>query len=68
VSPADKKWPHNFACELDAMAPDDMRLLVENVINKHLSQNELQILKVAEKSERELAMAMVAALKGGTAS
>jgi hypothetical protein len=50
------------------MAPDDMRLLVENVINKHLSQNELQILKVAEKSERELAMAMVAALKGGTAS
>lgn len=49
---ADKKWPHDFACELDAMPPDELRLIVENAINKHLPQDEFKILKVYEESER----------------
>jgi hypothetical protein len=52
-SNADKKWPYTFACELDAIPPDDLRNLVERVINEHLPQRELAILKVSEASERE---------------
>jgi hypothetical protein len=52
-SSADKKWPYTFACELDSIPPDDLRNLVERVINEHLSQRELAILKVSESSERE---------------
>jgi hypothetical protein len=50
---ADKKWPHDFACELDAMPPDKIREVVEDVINIHLDQDALDVLKVAEESERE---------------
>lgn len=50
---ADKNWPHGYACELDAMAPDVMRDLVEQTINRHLSQDQLAVLMVAEQSERE---------------
>ena len=49
---ADRNWPHPFACELDAMPPDAMRLLVENAINRHLPKRQLRILKEAEESER----------------
>jgi len=52
-SAADKKWPYRFACELDAIPPDDIRALVEDAINRHVDQDRLRILKVAEKSERE---------------
>ena len=51
---ADEAWPHDFACELDAMAPDDLRGLVEDAINAHLDQDQLRIMEVAEASEREL--------------
>src|SRR5262249_29192485 len=37
-SPADKAWSHDFACELDAIEPDDLRDLVELAINDHLDQ------------------------------
>jgi hypothetical protein len=53
-SAADKKWPYDFACELDAIPPDTMRRMVETAINGHLDQNKLAVLKVAERSEREL--------------
>ena len=49
---ADRNWPHAFACELDSMPPDAMRLLVENAINQHLPKRQLRILKEAEESER----------------
>ena len=49
---ADKNWPHDFACELDAIPPDAMRDFVEDAINQHLDQNQLAVLKVAEQSER----------------
>ena len=49
---ADKKWPFDFACELDAIPPDDLRAIVEEAINRHLDQDQLRILKVAEADER----------------
>jgi hypothetical protein len=53
-SAADKRWEYDFACELDAIAPDDLRDLVERAINLHLSREQLAIMQVAEESEREL--------------
>jgi hypothetical protein len=50
---ADRNWPHDYACELDAMAPDVMRDLVEQMTNQHLPQDHLAVLMVAEQSERE---------------
>jgi hypothetical protein len=53
-SAADKAWPHAFACELDAFAPDDLRWLVQEVTERHLPSDQLQILKAAEESERKI--------------
>jgi hypothetical protein len=53
-STADRKWPHNFACELDAIPPDTLRELVERAINLHLPRHQFEVMKVAEESEREL--------------
>src|SRR5262249_15143231 len=39
--------------DLDAIAPDNLRDLVETFINAHLPQEQLRILKIAEESERE---------------
>jgi hypothetical protein len=39
--------------ELDAIPPDRLRHLVEAVINRHVDDDELETLRVAEKSERE---------------
>jgi hypothetical protein len=63
LSAADKKWPHNFACELDAIPPDQLRELVEDAINLHLPQDQLAMLKVAEQSEREGMLKLVGGLK-----
>jgi hypothetical protein len=53
-SPADRKWPHTFACELDAIDPDTLRYLVEAAILRHLNPGELKVLRAAEESEREI--------------
>jgi hypothetical protein len=53
-SAADRNWPHPFACELDAIPPDTLRGLVQAAIEVHLPPNELEILRTAEASEREL--------------
>ena len=58
-SAADKKWPHGFACELDAIPPDQLRDLVETYINLHLPQDKLEKLKAAEESEREIIARLV---------
>jgi len=58
-SRADKKWPHDFACELDAIPPDRLRDLVEAHINLHLPQDKLEVLKAAEESEREIIARLV---------
>jgi hypothetical protein len=59
---ADLKWPYAIACELDAVPPDDLRNLVERAINEHLPQHQLQILKAAEQSEREIISRLVGGL------
>jgi hypothetical protein len=51
---ADKKWPHDFACELDAIPPDRLRDLVEQAITSHLPKKQFEILKAAEQSEQKL--------------
>ena len=60
-SAADRKWPHDFAVELDAIPPDVLRDLVEAAINEHLPQDQLWMLKQAEESEQELLRAWVEA-------
>jgi hypothetical protein len=37
---------------LDAIPPDHLRYLVENAINQHLPQRQLEVLKAAEETER----------------
>ena len=53
-SPADRRWPHGFACELDAIEPDLMRELVRNAIRRHMPDDYLREAQVAEQSEREI--------------
>jgi hypothetical protein len=48
-SPADKALPYFFGCELDAIIGDDL-----SAIEAHLPQDQYAILKVAERSEREI--------------
>jgi hypothetical protein len=51
---ADKAWPYDFACELDAIPPDILRQIVRVAIERHLPAHQLKILKIAEESERDL--------------
>jgi hypothetical protein len=60
---ADKRWPYTAACELDAMPPDAMRELVEGAIQRHLPKRQLDVLKIAEESERSVLRNLVAGLK-----
>ncbi len=49
--------PRNFgkiSVELDAIEPDHLRRLVEQAINRHLPQEKLRVLQLAEENEREL--------------
>jgi hypothetical protein len=58
--PADRLWPYPFACELDAIEADDLRPAVRTVIEQHLPPDQLEVLKVAEESEREFIAGLVA--------
>jgi hypothetical protein len=51
-SAADRKWPHSFACELDAIPADRLRDLVRSAIERHLPRHQLEIQKIADESER----------------
>jgi hypothetical protein len=53
-SRADKKWPHDFACELDAIPADQLRDLVDDAIMRHLPLRQFEIAQIAEESEREV--------------
>jgi hypothetical protein len=50
--------------ELDAIPPDQLRALVEEAINRHLPQDQLRILRVAEESEREILQQLVERMSG----
>ena len=49
---ADQRWPYDFAAELDAIPPDDLRAMVRKAIEDHLPSWELRRLKEVEKEER----------------
>lgn len=52
----------DVSVELDAIAPDRLRRLVERAIERHLPRREFEILKAAEESERELLHSLVGGL------
>jgi hypothetical protein len=58
-SAADKKWPFEFACELDAMPANVLRELIRTAIEEHLPQHQFEVLKAAEESERRLLEVLV---------
>jgi hypothetical protein len=49
---ADKRWPHSFAAELDAIPPDVLRNMVAAAIEEHLPTEQLAFLKEVEREER----------------
>jgi hypothetical protein len=49
-----------LSVELDAIAPDDLRAMVQKVIEQHLPKERFEILKEAEASERQLLRSFVA--------
>jgi hypothetical protein len=44
----------SISVELDAIAPDTLRGIVLEAIERHLPEHQLEILKAAEESEREI--------------
>lgn len=51
---ADRRWPYDYACELDAMPPALLRSYVETVCRRHMPDEEMIVLLAAEESERNL--------------
>ena len=49
----------DISVELDAIEPDKLRDLVRHSIERHLPADQLEVLKVAEQSEREMLRYMV---------
>ncbi len=48
----------DISVELDAIAPAELRHLVEHVIQRHLPKRQFEVLKAAEESEREMLKAL----------
>jgi hypothetical protein len=61
---ADQLWPYSYACELDAIEPDDLRNLVRWAIEIYLPADQLRVLKIAETAERELITSLVDTIAG----
>jgi hypothetical protein len=61
-----KKFGSATSVELDAIPARQLRELVRECIERHVDQRQLEILKVAERSEREF-LKMVAGTYGGAA-
>ena len=60
-----KKFGSATSVELDAIPAQKLRQLVRECIERHVDQEQLKILKVAEESERELLKRWAAAYGGG---
>ena len=58
-SVADKRWPYDYAAELDAIPPDTIRDMVRGAIEDHLPADELEHLKRVEVAERETLMRFI---------
>ena len=57
----------DISVELDAIDPNDLRNLVQSVIEEHLPPEQFEVLKAAEHSEREIIAKLVRKVtpKGG---
>jgi hypothetical protein len=55
----------DISVELDAIAPDQLRHLVKEVIEKHANPVRLAILHAAEESEKRLINGLVGMVRGG---
>ena len=51
---ADKRWPYDYACELDAIPPDKLRTMLWNVLDNYIPHDQMKVLEAAEESERTL--------------
>lgn len=56
-----KKWTGGESVELDAIPPDELRRIVRAAIEQHIDQRQLEILRIAENSEREILMTLARA-------
>ena len=54
-----------ISVELDAIEPEVLRTIVEAAIELHLPSEQLEVLKAAEESERELITSLVERMAGG---
>jgi hypothetical protein len=55
----------DISVESDAIAPEQLRELVREVIERHLPSEQFQVLKAAEASERDLIASLVTNLSVG---
>jgi hypothetical protein len=60
LTTADKRWPHDFACELDAIPPDKLRSLLWDVLDEYIPEADMKVLNAAEESERMLLRSLTA--------
>jgi len=58
-TPADQRWPYDFAAELDAIPPDTIREMVRSAIEQHLPSDQLAYLKQVEAEERATLMQFI---------
>jgi hypothetical protein len=61
--PRAAKFGSDTSVELDAIPPDTLRTLVEDVITEHLPRHQLEVLLEAEKSERSVLLDIVNGLR-----
>lgn len=54
-----------ISVELDAIAPDRLRQLVQRAIQRHISPRQLKVLRAAEENERRLLRGLVGMMEGG---
>jgi hypothetical protein len=64
ADPRSKKFGE-ISVELDAIPPDRLRQLVQDTIERHLPRHRLDILKIAEESERDALKGLVRGLTEG---
>jgi hypothetical protein len=62
---ADRNWPYDVACELDAIEPDRIRSLVHDAIERHLPQAQYETAKIAEESERSFLKILACSVSKG---
>lgn len=51
---ADQRWPWDFACELDAIPPDELRAMLRERLETYIPAAQMKVLTAAEESERSL--------------